>query len=441
MKYHTIRNTEKPCVLQTLFSCREKKHEAKVLPINQTNLKPKAILHVKERTDISIHYYDSLSQIPSDWDKISNTSNQFLDRSFLEVFEKSRPRGLHPRYLLFLRRGKAIGIAYFQIINFQPDQHIQTLLAEEGTNTKSLTDRFKAWFSRQFDYQMLICGNNLLTGEHGFVFLEEEIKLEERTQLLEKATWELAKHLRQEGQSIDVLFQKDVHASNLSQYQSWFKHGFHSITFQPNMLLHLRPEWKNFEDYLGAMSSKYRVRAKRAAKKSQMLKRKWLTQEEVAMLSGKMYSLYLNVAKSAEFNMITLPPDYFLLLKKQLGKRFEILAYFREEELVGFCTLLHQNGHSEAHFLGLSPEANPAYQLYLNMLYDLIEASILKRKVSIHFGRTAMEIKSSVGAIPETAYCLIRSYHGLPNHLLPYLVNWLEPKVSWQQRHPFREEG
>ncbi len=38
------------------------------------------------------------------------------------------------------------------------------------------------------------------------------------------------------------------------------------VPAEPFMVLPVRPEWQNFEDYLGAMSTKYRTRAKKALK-------------------------------------------------------------------------------------------------------------------------------------------------------------------------------
>ena len=50
--------------------------------------------------------------------------------------------------------------------------------------------------------------------------------------------------------------------------------------------------------------------------------------------------------------------------------------------------------------------------LYLNMLYDMVAYSIKKQFKTIVFARTALEIKSSVGAKPVAMKGFIKSFGG-----------------------------
>jgi hypothetical protein len=77
--------------------------------------------------------------------------------------------------------------------------------------------------------------------------------------------------------------------------------------------------------------------------------------------------------------------------------------------------------------------------LYLNMLYDMVTYSINKKFKKVVFARTALEIKSSIGATPLKMYGLMQHSNKLINKKLDRMFDLLEPKTEWQQRHPFKE--
>ena len=74
------------------------------------------------------------------------------------------------------------------------------------------------------------------------------------------------------------------------------------------------------------------------------------------------------------------------------------------------------------------------------MLYDMIGYSIKKRFKKIIFGRTALEIKSSVGAKPETMFGYIKHSNPILQSQMPRIFNSLQPIVSWQIRNPFKAD-
>ena len=87
---------------------------------------------------------------------------------------------------------------------------------------------------------------------------------------------------------------------------------------------------------------------------------------------------------------------------------------------------------------GYSDEYQREKMLYLNMLYDMIGYSINKNFDKIIFARTALEIKSSVGAKPEKMYGYIKHHNKFINKFMPRLFKYFEPEVLWQERNPFK---
>ena len=56
----------------------------------------------------------------------------------------------------------------------------------------------------------------------------------------------------------------------------------------------------------------------------------------------------------------------------------------------------------------------------------------------IIFARTALEIKSSVGAKPKPMYGYVQHKNKVLNKCMPTFFEWFEPKIVWQERNPFK---
>ena len=75
-----------------------------------------------------------------------------------------------------------------------------------------------------------------------------------------------------------------------------------------------------------------------------------------------------------------------------------------ENKLVGVISYFEDTEVLYMNFVGLDYTFNKDHCIYQRVLYDAIEQGILKGKKHIHFGRTASEIKTAVGAKPVKAY-------------------------------------
>ena len=76
--------------------------------------------------------------------------------------------------------------------------------------------------------------------------------------------------------------------------------------------------------------------------------------------------------------------------------------------------------------------------LYLNMLYNMTEFGIEHNFKKIIFGRTALEIKSSIGAEPVYMSGFILHTNSFLNKYIGKIFQKLEPNLEWNQRHPFK---
>jgi len=196
---------------------------------------------------------------------------------------------------------------------------------------------------------------------------------------------------------------------------------------QPNMIFELDPNWRTFQDYIDSLSSKYRVRMKRAFKKAAEIRKESLDATSILKNKKRIHQLYLGVANNSDFNSAELHEDY-------------LTGYYLEDQLIGYYTTIKNHSELEAHFLGFDYEQNVIHQTYLNILFDIVKEGIMSGVEKIVFARTALEIKSSVGATPEEMYFYARHRSNFSNRVLQTMVEYLQPKSpKWIQRHPFKK--
>lgn len=398
--------------------------------------------------DISVLIYHSINDVNGDWNAAAPEHNLFLQKKYLQLLENNPPENVHFVYMLYYKRSKPIGVAIGQVGNFSAEKSINENNEpdeKENPSTLSIVTNFiKSFFAKKVDITALVCGNALLTGEsHNICFREGEVSVEEEFHILNDTMKFVQRELDKKGVYIALTYLKEYHQRQRPQAQQFLveKNKFHEFTAQPNMVLYFRDDWKNFEDYLAAMSSKYRVRVKRAFKKGVAIQRKVFDIQDIEDNLDRIYDLYSRIAEGSVFNLVKLNPKYFVALKAKLGVDFTMIGYYIEGELTAFFTTIKNYHELEAHFLGYDEAFNREHQMYLNILYDIIKIGFDQKCRSVVFARTALEIKSSVGAEPHEMYWYLRHRNKVSNRFLSQIVDYLNPKDDWVQRKPFKNQA
>ena len=277
----------------------------------------------------------------------------------------------------------------------------------------------------------------MLTGQNAFYF-SDAITFKEGLSIVSKAVKALEIKFLKEGKKIHILNYKDFSFIDAKNFENKTFTDYYKFEIQPNMIFDISENWVNQEDYVAALSKKYRDQYKRARKKGEGIAKRKLSLEEIIALNVKVIDLYNNVTKNAPFNTFYLADNHFISLKKELGNDFLFYGYFIDNELIGFNTLIKNGNTIDTYFLGYSDDYQREKMLYLNMLYDMIGYSINKKFHKIIFARTALEIKSSVGAKPEKMYGYMKHHNKIVNKFMPQLFKYFEPEVVWQERNPFK---
>lgn len=321
-------------------------------------------------------------------------------------------------------------------------EHVRLYLKDmfRRSTSSKLKTLFKNVISLVLKGNILVVGNLTHTGQHGVSFVKEEINTVEFYDTLLKAIDALKNEIKKKSdKTIRAILLKD-HFENDQIHEAsviFQREKYSQVIVQPNMIMYILECWYKMEDYVGDLNKKYKSRYKRARKKFGTIVRRELSYVDIKQNSRQLHSLYTNVSENARFNTFVLPEHHFCSLKKELQNNFKVFGYYIEDNLMGFYTLILNQNTLETYFLGYNSGHQYKNQLYLNMLYDMLEFAITNKFDSIVYARTAMEIKSSIGAKPKAMTMYIKHTGSLSNSILKLVFNFMKPNQKWEERHPF----
>ncbi|GAA4967783.1 GNAT family N-acetyltransferase [Algibacter aquimarinus] len=383
-----------------------------------------------------IHYkiYRNTSEIPKAWDELP-IQDVFLKLDFLKGLEASFPSNISSYYLSVFKDENLVGIAIIQRVKM----YAEDIFRNNGANT--LKQFAKQVVSKIVKGNALVVGNLMHTGQHGVYFKNEAIAQNDYLSQLENAIDDLILEIKTKfNKKVRIVVFKDYFENDtIHENTSFFKaNNLFKIQLQPNMVFEVADRWKSENDYVLDFNKKYRRRYRTARKKAANLNYRELDTDYLKQNSDTIFKLYETVSDNASVNSFKLKKDHFYQLKSHLKENFKVFGVFLNESLVGFYTLILNNKTLETYFLGYNKELQHQHQMYLNMLFNMAAFGINNGFKTIVYARTAMEIKSSIGAKPQTMHVYLNHTNSfVANTVLRCIVKYMNPIQKWEERHPF----
>lgn len=384
-----------------------------------------------------IHYklYDAVDALPLAWDALP-CNDIFLKTPFLRGLEQATPKNITSFYLAIFKAEKLVGIAHLQRVQIYLDDVFRR------ASNNSLKQIAKQLISKIVRGNALVVGNLMHTGQHGMFFLEEYISQTDFLNTIQKGLETLSARIKKEyNKKIRIIAFKDYFEDDtIHNYVAFFKkQHLYKVQVQPNMLFSILKSWKTTDDYVSSFNKKYKRRYKTARKKASALTCEELSEHFINTNNDRIFELYETVSDNARINSFKLPKNHFLALKQHLKENFKVFGYFLNNELVGFYTLILNDTILETYFLGYDKALQKRYHMYLNMLFNMASFGIEHAFKSIVYARTAMEIKSSIGAKPNTMHVYVKHTNNfIANTVLKFIVRNINPIQKWEERHPFK---
>src|ERR1700756_44075 len=400
--------------------------------------KPQRKLH----GNYTFTFYESMMEVDKTaWSEVLLNSNFFLSTDYLQVIEDLHKPQIAHRYAIVYQNKKPVFVCCFQVIDFTADvfgELVESQITDLTSKRLKLFDKYLDKYKDHVVMRVVTCGNNFVSGEHCFAY-SQKIKREDAFFILEKITAVVSKEEKLRG-TISATLIKDFYANHLPAEKVLAENKFIEFTVEPNMTIEMPENTGNLDEYIALFSKKYRNRAKHIFKAGAQLTRKNLSAEEIKTYEKQMYKLYENVFMHAKFKLVKLAENYFHEMKKSFRDMFFVTGYFLENKLVGFDSGYYlPDDIIEAHYIGVDYEINKEHELYQNILYHFIELALTTNKKHINLGRTASEIKSTVGAKANQLVCYIKPQNTVSKVVLNPFISFLQP-TEWVPRNPFKEE-
>jgi len=383
----------------------------------------------RQRTEWLLTYPDLV------WESLSETNNVYFTKQYLKAFEVHNAHSIQFFYIVMFKGNEAVSFAILQVLEFD---FVQTNFVSNTNKFVQKAMDYTSCLLRRNYVKVMICGSPFLSGEYGLLIKKGEDK-KLILECLVKGIQSILSANKYLKQWVDVVILKDYFTSSLPVVNHLKTYNYTSIQVDANMVLNLKPEWNDFEDYLSSFKSKFRVKAKKAYKQSVNLVTKDLTTEEILEHKTTLAALYKNVFEKANFNWAILNIATYVSLKEILGDNFIFKTYFLEDKLVGFMSGVVSQNTLDAHYVGIDYSLNKKHAIYSRMLYDYVKIGIERKLGYINFGRTAGEIKSTLGAVPQELICYVRHKKSVANFLFKPFLRKVR-STAFEQRFPFKEK-
>ncbi|MFO1076100.1 MAG: GNAT family N-acetyltransferase [Planctomycetota bacterium] len=370
------------------------------------------------------------------WDAATAHRGALMQRAYFRELERVLPANLDQRYALLHRDGEPVAALAMQLVELAGAK----LARQEPATDKGLrglVTRGAKAIGRRLSARVLVVGNLLTYGCHGIAIrpgLEGDPAIWHG---IGEAAYRVRRAEKHAG-SADFVLVKDLTALELRQSHLLHDLGFRTVETDPNMVLTLDPGWRNHDDYLAALTSKYRKNVRsRVLKPSDDAGIAVDIVHDVAAAAGRLQELYLAVHESAALRPLTLGPDYWPALAVGAGDRVRFTGLRRGAELLGFIvTLLDDGGTAIAYHIGFDREVAKELPLYLRLMHASVADAIELGAARVSFGRTALEPKAMLGARPVPLHVWVRHRQPVLNKVLRGLLGRVHHDEA-PERNPF----
>ncbi len=389
--------------------------------------------------NLDVAIFQSVYDLPFDhWNSVIGEEKLLLSIPYLAAIEAMPTQNMAFHYCIVYQQTLPVAVFYFQEFDFNLADMNANVETDKLKESMSMFEKLKSSVASGFknvQLRLLVAGNCYVSGDYGFQLVPEFPK-ENFGLVLDNAIQKITQANR-DGKKIQGILVKDFSETQSNLSQSLQQKNYFPFHVDPTMVLQIPEGISTMEQFIELFSSKYRVRVRSCEKKFKGVESRLFSLEEIVKHYSSIKNLYNNVEEKAGFNLLKVPENYFIELKKNLEDAFQFRAYFLEDKMVGFSTSLIWHEMLEANFVGLDYEYNQTYGLYQNMLYDFLKQALEAKTKTINFGRTALEIKSTLGAVPDNMTLLVKSPNALFNRLIPSIFSNLK-QSEWIQRRPFK---
>ncbi|HKY42655.1 MAG TPA: GNAT family N-acetyltransferase, partial [Pyrinomonadaceae bacterium] len=347
-----------------------------------------------------------------------------LSRRYLRVLEEAGPDNLRQRYALIFREKEPVAAIAAQSVS------VSVARLRKKASSNGRLDRLEE--------KMLVCGNLLSWGMHGISFAPN-VDHEALWPAVAEAVYRLRRVDKLFGDTAFVMV-KDIPDAYASAATALSRFSYRELETEPNMVLDISPQWKNYDDYLASLTSKYRKQAKQIEKEvtAAGCTVEEIKTDEIASNAEQLHALYLQTHKNARLRLVTLPVAFLPTLARELGDDMRFTVLRKDDQLLGFVTTVKDGDTAVGYYIGFDRKANADIPIYFRLLQSVVGHALALGCKRLSLGRTALEPKARLGARPDPMRIWIRHRIPMLNVIVHGLLHTLDDHDEAPERNPFK---
>lgn len=376
-------------------------------------------------------WFDSIQRVDAEaWSAVAGAERFYLQPHYLATLEAIAPRQVRYRYLVVRADGAPVAVAAVQDLALTGDS------VGRRSSTPAWWERALRAVGRCVPLPVRLCGNTFASSEHAFALAPGADPAVAAAALVDALT----RRADAAGGGFDaaVIPDVDTSAGTDAVRRALDEAGFLRFETDPTMVVALQGRGRTLEAYVAGMTGKYRSRYRRVRRQGAALRAESLRGDALADQAERTAQLLDAVAARSTLRGSDFPADYFVQLEQGLGDAFAMTGYFLGDRLVGFGSTVDTPGLLVGHYVGLDYGVNRAHALYQNILWDQVAQAIALGRPALSLGRTASEIKGTVGARPRPVRVFLRWHDRDRTQCIAPLFRFVRAP-AWTPRNPFPE--
>ena len=400
-----------------------------IKPINKLVTKARNLRdHHRERhtpSGFAFALADSIDYLDhAHWQKVTPLDSLFFSPRYLRVLEEAGPDNLRQCYAMIFREKEPVAAIAAQSVAVSMARLRKTSAANDPLS--------------RHEEKLLVCGNLLSWGMHGISFAPN-VDQQQLWPAVAEAIYRLRRVDKLFGDTAFVMV-KDIPDAYAASATALARFSYRELETEPNMVLDISPNWKNYDDYMASLTSKYRKQAKQIEKEvtSAGCTLEDISLEEIARNAEQLHALYLQTHKNARLRLITLPVAFLPTLAERLGDDMRFTVLRKDGELLGFVTTVKDGETAVGYYIGFDRKQNAEIPIYFRLLQSVVGHAIALGCKRLSLGRTALEPKARLGARPDPMRVWIRHRVPMLNLIVRGLLHTIDDHEEPPQRNPFK---
>ena len=392
---------------------------------------------MKHRAEEPVHHWfwnqDAVDGVNwEDWDRLIQKTGRpsvFLDSRMMRAMLSASDRNVAA--VFWTLEGRMIGLGLVE------DAQAESVNLSSHIKSKGWFDAVSKLLhgrSGRLRFSVRVIGTVLGSGEHAIRFDSdvspvEQIRCLENNVFSSKSNW--GTKVPNVAMFKDVIIAPDV--ARGSEFKRWTP-----LEFDPEMVVYVNPEWKDFAAYMAELNTKSRTKIKRILALSEAFEMEDWSLDQLEERGEELIAMYRQVFERSGFRLGSLHLGELIESKRMWGDAFIIKVYKLEGAAVGFQCAFVTREATEAFFVGFDPELRKSHAIYQRMLLEFIRMGIQGGSTEIHMGRTALDVKSSVGALPRRLRCEVRFRNPLAHQIVQAFTKGYKP-ANIKLKRPWKE--